>query len=266
MKRIIAYLCIAALILVACNKDEDTSNNVGSDTPVDTTDTTYNYPSTAVVIYNAVTDFDGNSYDAVRIGDQVWMASNLRSSHYANGEEIPEATYASSTESYLCFPNGDVAFYGYLYNWPAVMHGEVSSGANPSGVQGVCPNGWHVPSDAEWFQLTDYLADHSEFVCNGTGENVAKALAADYGWHNCSGTGCEVGYDLSSNNATGFSALPAGAWLNGCYVGGIRTYFWTSTACLEMLSWVRCFDYDNANVSKGAEGNAHGLSVRCVRD
>ena len=125
-------LCAAAFLAVACEREEPTPevNNPNQ-----------TYPSIADVISNAVTDYDGNSYDAVRIGNQVWMASNLRTTHYANGEDIPEGNTTSYTEPCRYTPSTDVAAYGYLYNWPAVMHGASSSSANPSGVQGICPNG-----------------------------------------------------------------------------------------------------------------------------
>lgn len=86
-----------------------------------------------------IKDYDGNKYDAVKIGNQVWIASNLKTEHYADGSEIPmagEDTF-SRTEPYRYCPDGNhqnVNDYGYLYNWPAVMHGAFSSENNPSKV------------------------------------------------------------------------------------------------------------------------------------
>lgn len=99
------------------------------------------------------------------------MAANLRTTHYANGEPVDGFA-----------PTTDTSEYGLLYDWYATMHGENSCSDNPSGVQGICPNGWHVPSDAEWFQRTTYLSNHSEYVCGGNSENIGKSLAAQYGW------------------------------------------------------------------------------------
>ena len=76
----------------------------------------------------------------------------------------------------------NVARYGYLYNWPAVMHGESSSSTNPSGVQGICPNGWHVPSDAEWVRLFIYVSSQPQYQCDNSSDNFAKALASTIGW------------------------------------------------------------------------------------
>ena len=100
-----------------------------------------------------VTDIDGNVYKTVKLGNQVWMAQNLRTTRYADGRKIPLGTRESFDVAYRYYPNNNranVSKYGYLYNWPAVMNGSLSSSANPSGVQGICPDGWHVPSDAEW--------------------------------------------------------------------------------------------------------------------
>jgi uncharacterized protein (TIGR02145 family) len=113
-----------------------------------------------------VTDFDGNVYNTITIGSQVWMAENLKTTHYSDGTAIPLVTGNSNwdtltaTSKAYCWYNDDVinkATYGALYTWAAAMNGAASVTTNPSGVQGVCPTGWHLPSDAEWTQLTDYL-------------------------------------------------------------------------------------------------------------
>lgn len=97
-----------------------------------------------------VTDFDGNVYSTVKLGTQCWMRENLRTTHYADGTEIPLGDELASFTDPLYFnhPAGSLtlAERGYLYNYPAVMHGDSSSWEIPSGVQGICPDGWHVPS------------------------------------------------------------------------------------------------------------------------
>lgn len=247
-------LCAAAFLAVACDKEDP------APTPADPAD-----PSEEVFIPNAVTDIDGNSYDAVRIGDQVWMASNLRTTRYANGDAIPEGQTSSYTEPYRYTPSTNVAEYGYLYNWAAVMHGASSSTANPSGVQGICPNGWHVPSDAEWSQLTCYVVSHSEYVCSG-GYNIAKALAADHGWPITADDECAVGYDQSSNNATGFSALPAGLYYGGYSGFGYGANFLSATEYIDYGAYGRGLYYHLADVHVNYDDKNGGFSVRCLRD
>ena len=255
MKKIILLLCTVSLMTVACHKDEQDSSD-SSQTE---------YPSTANVISNAVTDYDGNKYDAVKIGNQVWMASNLRTTHFANGDEIPVGETTATDQPYRYTPSTDVASYGYLYNWSAVMHGATSSTANPSGVQGVCPNGWHVPSDAEWTQLTSYCGSHSEYVCSGTGENIAKALAADHSWRASTNT-CAVGNNLNANNTTGFSALPADIFAGSYNSVGSAASFWTATEKNGISVYVRDFGYLWPDVKSNSNPRGVGCSVRCVKD
>lgn len=256
-------LCAAAFLAVACDKEEPAPT---PENPANPSDTTQVDPSEEVFIPNAVADIDGNSYDAVRIGEQVWMASNLRTTRYANGDAIPEGQTTSSTEPYRYTPSTNVAEYGYLYNWAAVMQGASSSTANPSGVQGICPNGWHVPSDAEWSQLTGYVGSHSEYVCSGNGDNIAKALAAVHGWQITADNECAVGYDQSNNNATGFSALPAGGYGGSNNNFGNNAFFWSATESNGNAAYDRYLDYYYAHVYRNGINKNFGFSVRCLRD
>ena len=263
MKKIMFLLCAAAFLAVACDKEEPVPT---PENPTNPSDTTQVDPSIVVFIPNAVADIDGNSYDAVRIGEQVWMASNLCTTRYANGDAIPEGQLPSYTEPYRYTPSTNVEEYGYLYNWAAVMHGASSSTANPSGVQGICPNGWHVPSDAEWSQLTGYVGSHSEYVCSGNGDNIAKALAADHGWQITTDNECAVGYDQSNNNATSFSAHPVGNY--DCSYGnfGNDAYFWSATEYNDSYAYFRNLYCSYAYVGRDYDDKHVGCSVRCLRD
>lgn len=233
------------------------------------------YPSTAVVLPNAVSDIDGKSYDAVQIGNQVWMAENLRTTKYADGTSIPLGTSASTTTAYHYAPGPNqsneenmvnVPRSGYLYNWPAVMHGESSSSANPSGVQGICPNGWHVPSDAEWTELTNYMKTQPTYMASGNSDHLAKALVATRGWNGSSQTDAP-GNDPTTTNATGFSALPAGVHYGGNYGNfGFSATFWSATEYDANYAYLRLLDYDYAGVYRYFDGKYNGFSVRCVRD
>ena len=219
-----------------------------------------------------LTDVDSNVYNTVQIGNQCWMKENLRTTHYSNGMAIPAGSIASSSSPYYYDYNSSslpLTERGYLYNWPAVMHGANSSQANPSGVQGICPTGWHVPSDAEWTQLTNYVSSQSDYVCGSVTSRIAKALAGTTGWTSSS-TSCAVGNNQSSNNTTGFSALPAG-YFSGIGGGGVcytgtRANFWSTTQ----------FDYNNISflnmqhnsgyLDYGCYSAGFGCSVRCLRD
>lgn len=163
---------------------------------------------------DSVADYDGNRYPTVEIGTQCWMKENLRTTHYPDGMTIPE--YPSSYDNYRRAPgdnSGSVPIYGYLYNMGAAMHGANANDSNPDGVQGICPEGWHIPSCTESEQLMNFVGSQSQYTCNGN--NISKALASTTRWENGAGvipplSLCSPKMDLPSNNATGFSALPAG--------------------------------------------------------
>ncbi len=213
-----------------------------------------------------VTDIDNNTYNTVQIGSQCWMKENLRTTRYFNGTSIALGSSTSATTAYRYYPNNDqsnVSTYGYLYNWKAVSSSS-SSSANPSGVQGICPTGWHVPSDAEWTQLTNYVSSQTQYQCNGGSENIAKALASTTGWSS-STTTCAVGNNSSTNNSTGFSALPAGGYF-GYYDGfGGDAGFWSATWNLGGYAYYRYLYYGSASVARNG-GEYYGFSVRCLRD
>ena len=265
----ISAFAVAALFFTACGHEGGNEEEGGGGGSIN-----QEYPSTADVIRNAVTDINGNKYDAVRIGNQVWMASNLRTTRYADGTEIPLGETTSETDPYRYAPGAhqnneenmiNVPAYGYLYNWAAVMHGAEASDANPSGVQGICPTGWHVPSDAEWTQLTDYMKTRPEYMSSGNSNNLAKALAATWGW-NSSSDPDDVGYEPNTtNNATGFSALPAGHYEGYYYDFGGYAFYWSSTRS-SIGAWRRYLGYNRVDVFRDHYSKNQGFSVRCVRD
>ena len=217
-----------------------------------------------------VTDVDGNVYNTVQIGDQCWMRENLRTTKYSDGTAIAlgSSTSTSTSTAYRSNPNDNAAHvptYGCLYNWKAVMRNSSSSSANPSGVQGVCPAGWHVPSDAEWTQLTDYVSSQSQYQCGGSSTSIAKALASTTGWRSSSET-CAVGNNPSGNNATGFSALPAGFYDGSQhYDFGYSAYFWSSTEYYDH-AYFHDLGRSGAYVSISNFSKYYGLSVRCLKD
>ena len=205
---------------------------------------------------------DGNEYNWVQIGDQVWMAENLAylpsvnmvadgsedaagSYYYVYGYDGTNVADAKATDNY--------ATYGVLYNWTAAMDGEASSTTNPSGIQGVCPAGWHVPSDAEWTELTDYLG----------GESVAGGKLKE------TGTTHWASPNTGATNETGFTALPGGyRYDDGTFYDfGYHGYWWSATEYGASDAWYRGVYYVVSNVSRyGGLGKEVGFSVRCLRD
>ena len=142
-----------------------------------------------------VTDFEGNVYNTVQLGEQCWLKENLRTTHYADGSYFTEYYY----------PNNNVAnvpTYGLMYKWATIMHGAASSEI-PGAVQGLCPDGWHLPSYSEFQMLQNYS--------NATYSCASKALASTTGWQYFSLTGCYPGYNQQLNNESGFSAYPTGS-------------------------------------------------------
>jgi len=215
-----------------------------------------------------VTDYDNNVYNTVKIGNQCWMRENLRSTHYTDGTPIPLGSITSTTTGYRYNPNNNssiVATHGYLYNWAAVMNGDNSSSSNPSGVQGICPTGWHVPSYAEWGQLTNYLSGNVQYTYGNSTSIIAKALAATEGWNGSTGT-YAVGNNLSLNNASGFSALPVGNY-NGSYsYFGSYAYYWSSDESNSSNAFYMSLGYDGSSVNRNYYNKNNGYSVRCLRD
>jgi uncharacterized protein (TIGR02145 family) len=215
-----------------------------------------------------ITDIDGNVYNTVVIGAQCWMRENLLVKRFANGTSIQLGSSVSYTTPYRYNPNNNasnVPTHGYLYNWPAVMNGAIGSSSNPSGVQGICPTGWHIPSDAEWIQLTDYVSSQSSYFCIAD-TNIAKALALTSGW-NSSTDICVVGNNPSTNNATGFGTVPAGFQEERYYFDfGSYALFWSATEYSDTFAYYRVLGYNYATVKRNSYGKNGGFSVRCLRD
>ena len=219
-----------------------------------------------------VTDYDGNVYNTVQIGNQCWMKENLRTTHFADGTAIALSETASQDTAYYydLHNNANMTLqYGYLYNWAAAMHGAGSSNCNPSGVQGICPNGWHLPSSAEWSQLTQHLQENEVYRCNNNGDNVAKALASTAAWHGIYWT-CTIGNNLGSNNASRFAAYPAGGKLFANTTNfGDCTYFWSSTEVSNaegIFSYSLHLYFNSAETDQVEDPKTCGLSVRCLRN
>lgn len=218
--------------------------------------------------YGYLTDYDGNVYSVVSIGSQCWMKENLRTTHYADGTPIAFGTEATTTVPLRLYPNGDssnVGLYGHLYNWKAVMNNMPSSNRVPSNVQGVCPDHWHVPSDAEWQVLEMYAGlTPEEAASQGErGMDIATAFAGSIGWEDCGPLygNCPGNPDAQNRNSTGFSALPAGSHSYSWFQ--CAAFFWTCTADAEG-SWERSFSWRSGGIQRSSYGRESFYSVRCV--
>jgi uncharacterized protein (TIGR02145 family) len=206
-----------------------------------------------------VMDIDGNEYLTVTIGTQVWMAENLKTTHYNNGDAIPNVTDGSSWESlatgaYCEYNNNvnNVGTYGRLYNWYAA-----------SDSRNIAPAGWHVPTDAEWKQLEMYLglsqaeADATGF--RGTDEGGKLKESGTIHWSSPNN---------GATNESGFTGLPAGYRYDGGSFDNmtINGHFWTSNESSSEGAWDRALNYSYSSVYRNAYTKRFGFSVRCVKD
>ena len=224
---------------------------------------------------SCVTDIDGNVYETVQIGEQLWMAENLKTTKYRDGSAIPTGysyvewanlysgaydIYPADDDSASIATCGDNCsdIYGNLYNWYAL-----------GDVRGICPEGWHISSDAEWMELEIYLG-----MCE-SGTDCAN----DQGWR-----GTDEGSQLAGNadlwndsnlesnskfGTSGFTVLPS-----GCYGHqvmsydrmGLNTFFWTSSEYDIGRAWFRTLYYDYSAVSRTEGDKQKGFSIRCLKD
>lgn len=218
-----------------------------------------------------VYDVDGNAYATMQLGDQVWMAENLKAIHYPDGTPIDKVEAAedwikldSDSEAYAFYENSDSAFttYGVLYTWAAAMNGSQSSDEFPGDVQGVCPDGWHVPGESEWKQLEYDLG-------------MEELEVRDDGWRSWfeggmlkqAGTTLWLEPNLEATNESGFTALPGG-FRNEAGVFSERSSFagfWAATA-YDGKAWMRGLHAAKGGILRERYPVKTGLSVRCVMD
>jgi uncharacterized protein (TIGR02145 family) len=207
-----------------------------------------------------VTDIDGNIYNVVTIGNQCWMKTNLKTTRYRNGDSIPgnlnDTIWGSGIGAQADY-NGDTALtseYGKLYNFYAV-----------SDLRGLCPIGWHVPSDAEWNYLAktlDYAADTTCISCIQS--TVVGGMMKD------TGSAFWQPPNLDATNVTGFTALPGGFRTGGdpsnYFYLSTAGFWWTSRAVTSNSAWTRGIYYDNGYFRRLEADRLNGFSVRCIKD
>ena len=181
-------------------------------------------------------EYNGVTYPTVGIGSQCWLAKNLQTT---NGINSGDLYYVGPTS-------------GYLYNWNAALKG---TDVTTLPVRGICPEGWHVATTAEYNTLKSYMQGQSAYVCSG---GIAKALAYTSGW-NSSSTTCTPGNDQSSNNASGFSAYPAGIYSNSSLSNyNMTAYIWTTNGYFYLSN-----TSTNVSNSESLIKNWR-MAVRCV--
>ena len=204
---------------------------------------------------------DGKVYQTVVIGNQEWMAENLAylpsvnqvadgsedapgSYYYVYGYDGTDVNAAKATDNYNT--------YGVLYNWTAAMGGDASSTSNPSGIQGACPLGWHLPSDVEWTELIDLQG----------GKQIAGGKLKEIGTSHWNSPNSDA------TNETGFTALPGG--FRG-YLGTFSSIdnegrWWSATELDATYAWSHDMFYNSSLVLRNFIYNEMGFCVRCVRD
>lgn len=196
-----------------------------------------------------VTDIDGNIYRTVQIGDQIWMAENLRVTRYRNGDTIPDITDANFWSHYAtgarCYYNNDPnngSLYGCLYNWHVVRNNRP-----------IAPAGWHLPSEEELAVLMNTLG----------GDTIAA------GKMKLKGVGYWIYPNTGANNESGFGALPGGYRYGedgSFHTLGSNGYWWGATRSYELYSWSARLFTGFADVQRHKRFENYGLAIRCVKD
>lgn len=202
--------------------------------------------TTVSKVDNTVIDIDGNVYKTVKIGNQIWMAENLKTTRYNDGNPIPNIIYNNEWNNLktgaFCYYNDEYSnnsVYGKLYNWYAV------------GTDKLAPIGWHVPSNAEWTELINYLG--GDEIAGGKMKSTNYWKSPNKGANNSSGftgfpAGCRIDYGQSSNDI------------------GVYGYFWSSTEFDKDYAWPCYLHYNGSSVIRSIFVKTRGKSVRCVKD
>ncbi|NVO10978.1 MAG: fibrobacter succinogenes major paralogous domain-containing protein [Bacteroidales bacterium] len=199
--------------------------------------------------YDTIIDIDKNKYKTVQIGNQLWMAENLKVIHYQDGSEINLVTdnkiWANLKAGAYCWYNNDSIhknLYGAIYNFYAICN-----------LHNLCPMGWHVPTDTEWEIAVNFLG----------GKNIAGGKLKEIGllhWKNP---------NICANNSTGFTALPGGYRIGNSgsfYDFGSVGFWWSSTEYNSEYAYLRYINNNNSSLKKNFYVKRFGFSVRCIKD
>ena len=222
MKTLFCLLLVVSYITVSCKKDSESNNTVK--------------------------DIEGNVYHIVKIGTQVWMNENLKSTKYNDGTSIhlvaDDMDWANLNSAGFCwYDNDSISYkndYGALYNWNAVNTGKLA------------PVGWHIASDEDWTTLTTYLG----------GDSVAGGKLKE------KGTSHWAVPNTGATNESGFTAIPGGYRnKDGKFFEiGQSSNLWSSTNATADNDYFRGIGYNYKYISRGNYNKKYGFSVRCVKD
>jgi len=195
--------------------------------------------STLLHAQGTVTDYDGNVYNTVVIGNQTWIKENLKSLHYSDGTSIPDVVAYNNNDSLA-------NIYGLLYSWYVAMHDSTEEG-----VQGVCPCGWHIPSNAEWTRLENYLG----------GSSIAGGKMKETGTEHWNSP------NTGATNSSGFTALPAGEFYDQVFqFMNDYALIWSSTEVSATVARERFLAYNN-NASLTYDWNKSAkYPIRCIKN
>jgi uncharacterized protein (TIGR02145 family) len=254
-KILIYTLVIMGFVLFltfSCKKNKDDNNTTATCSDgiqnQDETGVDCGGPCPACSSANTVTDIDGNVYNTVTIGTQVWMLENLKTTKYRNGDQIPNVTDqtqwdALTTGAYCSYNNdaNNVSIYGRLYNFYAVTDS-----------RNIAPTGWHVATKSDWTALSLYLGGDSD-----SGGKLKEAGMTHWNTPNSGAT-----------NSSGFTGLPGGQCSDNGFFSYIsqRGLWWCSTQSSTTDAWVPNLAYDESYLSNNGYDKKYGLSVRCIKD
>jgi len=240
VKMTLPLVCVFTLTILSCEKSSVSPKSGDTNTIIDSR--------------------DGQEYKTVVIGSQTWMAENLNF-------DAGEGSYCYSD----IVENCDT--YGRLYEWEVLIDGELrGSPLFPSGIQGLCPDGWHVPSSAEWDTLTEFIRSEQldvEISSSTFGDSyyyIGKYLKAPTSWGEQSGSGTPI--DIGEDTY-GFSALAGGkkdAWYGFKGTGALAMWWTSDRVYLKHEAQFRSLNKDNDTYTFGAESALSALSCRCVKD
>ena len=219
-------------------------------------------------LFGIVQDVDGNIYKTIKIGDQVWMAENLKTTKFNDGTDIFEQEINGNwthfiTPAYCWFGNDSISFsqqYGAIYNYFAVAD---------TTTKNICPVGWDVPTRTELTILNDFLSNRT-YGFEGSGSDIGKSLAVKYRW-DASATAGHVGNDTGSNNSSLFSLFPAGFRSSSTgeyFEAGRLGLLWSSTedGADNTKAFRRGLGFGDDVFGEFSESKFSGFSVRCIRD